>query len=52
MLLSVPLEVSWSVGYTSDNYYKQPPVNVYLTGLMCALKFQFLVYRKIEFGKY
>ena len=51
MLLPVPSEVSWSIEYTSDNYYKQPPVNVQLTSLMCALKFQSLLFKKIEFEK-
>jgi len=41
-----------SIAYTLSHYFKQPPVNVQLTGLMCVPKFEYMIYIKVETKKY
>ena len=40
------------VASTSDHYFKQLPVNVQLTGLMCAPKIKYIMHTKVETEEY
>jgi len=48
----MPINIHHSFEYTSRNYSKQPAVNVQLTGPMCGLKFEYMMYTKVEIEEY
>ena len=41
-----------SAVYTLDHSSKHTPVNVHLGGLMCAPKFEYMMYIKVETEEY
>ena len=50
--LRVPLEVDPSAIYTLAHYPNQPPVDMTLSGLTCALKLKCIMYMRLEAEEY